>query len=315
MEMVRDFLGTESEVFFCPLPGVVGLEVAVVNSFSPGDTVAVLVFGETGERWAAIAEAFGLSVIRLGGYGGEAPSPEDLRLLFWTREKGAIQGVLVPHVERTSGLWIDLEAFGAVCRSFGSLFIAEVGESFGVFPLELDAFGVDLAVVSDPLSFQDTVFLAVGKRAWEAWRYARCPRFALDFSRIRTLVRELPQALKERLELLRSMGRERVWEERRRLAELFRQEVQALGFGIPGEHLFPSVTVIELPGEIEGEVVLSALGREGVLAGRTPWKKQALWVRHGDALEVSEIQRILGILQRFVVGEGKDTSAMGVDGG
>ncbi|MEN3202775.1 MAG: hypothetical protein ABDK87_03460 [Atribacterota bacterium] len=302
METVRYFLGTKSEIFFCPFPKVLGLEVAVVNSFSPGDVVIVPIFGETGECWAKIAEAFGLSVVRLGGYGGRAPSPEDLRLFLQTRERRTIRGVLVPHVERTTGLCADLAGWSKVCRSFGAFCVAEVGESFGVFPLELEAIGVDLAVVAEPLSFQDVVFFAVTKKAWEARERARCPRFALDFSRLqRWSTREVPSSFVAYLEALRAVGKEAIWERRKHLAKLFYEKVQALGFGIPGEESFPSVAIIGLPEGTKGEDVLSALKERGICAGYVPRRDGTLWIRYGDTLEASEVYGILEVLQRFSV--------------
>lgn len=314
METVRYFLGTKSEIFFCPFPKVLGLEVAVVNSFSPGDVVVVPVFGETGEYWAKIAEAFGLSVVRLGGYGGKVPSPEDLRLFLQTRERKAIQGVLVPHVERTTGLFVDLAGWSKVCQSFGVLCVAEVGESFGVFPLELEAIGIDLAVVAEPLSFRDTVFFAVTRRAWEARERARCPRFALDFLCLqRWGAREVPSSFVACLEALQAVGKEAIWERRKYLARLFYEKVQALGFGIPGEESFPSVAIIELPEGTKGEDVLSALKEREICAGYVPWRDRILWVRYGDTLEVSEVYRILEVLQRFSAQKGLDTAEMEVD--
>lgn len=299
METIRYFLGTEEDVLFCPLPRVLGLEAAVVNVFSPGDTVIIPVFGETGECWAQIAEAFGLSVIRLGGYGGGTPTPEDLRLLLWTREKGTVGGVLVPHVERTTGLWVDLAGFGEVCRFFGVLCVAEVGESFGVFPLELDRAGIDLAVVTEPLLFQNVVFFAAGRRSWEAWKHARCPRFSLDFPRIREWSTEKPPlSFLERLEALRVSGKEALWERRKYLAALFRKRLQDLGMTASGEELFPSVSVVEFAGEAQMESVLSALWERGIAAGRVPQRKNALWVRYGDTLEESEIYGILEVFEK-----------------
>lgn len=321
-EAVQYLLGTEKDVFFCPFPVSWGQEAVVVNCFSPGDTVVCVILGESGERWAKIAETFGLSVIRLGGYGGRPPAPEDLFLLFQTDRGRVARGVLVPHAEGTRGLWVDLGAFGKVCQSFGSLYAVDASESFGVFPLELDRSGVDVTVVGAPALPEHFSLLVVGERGWKEREGARCPRCALDFQSIQGLSRgqEIPSSFLERLGSLRGLGREVVWERRRYLASLFRKGAKILGFGVEEEeNRFPSVTCLALPEGVGQEEVLAVLEEERVIAGRVPGMEGAVWVRHGDALVISEVLGILFALERVLAGKGQKVSVftalaeMGVD--
>ncbi|WP_017873591.1 hypothetical protein [Candidatus Caldatribacterium saccharofermentans] len=176
-EVPQYLLGTEKEVFLCPFPVAWGREAMVVSCFSPGDTVVCLVSGERGEHWVRVAEGFGLSVIRLEGYGGKPPQVEDLYLLFEAEKASSIKGVFVTHVGREEPFAVELEALGRVCRSFDVLYALDVSESFGVFPLSLDESAVDVAVVESPLLSRNRSLLVVGEKTWRAKPSARCPLF------------------------------------------------------------------------------------------------------------------------------------------
>jgi aspartate aminotransferase-like enzyme len=60
---LRHCFQTSSEVLTFPAAGTGGLEAAIANLFSPGDTVVSLTVGAFGERFAEIAERFGLDVV------------------------------------------------------------------------------------------------------------------------------------------------------------------------------------------------------------------------------------------------------------
>jgi aspartate aminotransferase-like enzyme len=307
-EVLQYFLGTAKEVFLCPFPAAWGREAVVVNCFSPGETVVCLVSGERGEHWARVAEGFGLSVIRLGGYGGKPPQAEDLYLLFEAERASSIKGVFVTHLEREEPLAVDLEALGRVCRSFDVLYALDVSESFGVFPLSLDESAVDVAVAESPLLSRNRSLLVVGEKAWRARSSARCPRFALDFAELQRLSagQELSSSCFEFLLNLRSVGRETVWERRKFLASLFRRGAEALGFQVVhGMAAFPSVTCLRLPEGIVEDEVLLAFEREGIWSGKVAKKDRTIWVRHGDTLKVAEILGLLFVLGEVLRGKGQ----------
>ena len=59
---LRRFYQTEAEVLVLTASGTGGLEAALVNVLSPGDAVLAVTNGAFGDRWAAIARAFGADV-------------------------------------------------------------------------------------------------------------------------------------------------------------------------------------------------------------------------------------------------------------
>src|SRR5438477_10694088 len=70
-ERLQSCFQTEGDVLVFPGAGTGGLEAAIVNLFSPGDRVIALTAGAFGDRFAEIAERFGLDVVRVASKWGE----------------------------------------------------------------------------------------------------------------------------------------------------------------------------------------------------------------------------------------------------
>jgi len=67
---------TNSPVLTFPASGTGGQECALVNLFSPGEHVVAITIGHFGNRFANIAERFGLQVSRIAFPWGEAADPD-----------------------------------------------------------------------------------------------------------------------------------------------------------------------------------------------------------------------------------------------
>ncbi|GAI23464.1 unnamed protein product, partial [marine sediment metagenome] len=59
-ERLKYVFRTDNEVLLFTSSGTGAMEAAVANLFSPGDEVLVVRGGKFGERWAEIAQAFGM---------------------------------------------------------------------------------------------------------------------------------------------------------------------------------------------------------------------------------------------------------------
>src|SRR3954471_24489983 len=59
---VQTFVGTKNDVVMFASSGTGAMEAAVSNLTSPGDKVLVVTAGKFGERWKAIASAYGCNV-------------------------------------------------------------------------------------------------------------------------------------------------------------------------------------------------------------------------------------------------------------
>src|SRR5258706_10431626 len=93
---------TSSDLLLLTSSGTGGLESAVANLVSPGDEVVVALSGNFGERFAALASAYGADVVRLEFEWGQPVQPDDLARLLTSHPKSKL--LLLPHNKTTTGL-------------------------------------------------------------------------------------------------------------------------------------------------------------------------------------------------------------------
>src|SRR5438105_10360334 len=100
------FFQTASPVLTYAASGTGGQESAVANLFSPGDHVVAITIGSFGNRFASIAETFGLEVTRIEFPWGQAADPNVIE----ERLKAATpyRGVLMTHNETSTGVMNDV---------------------------------------------------------------------------------------------------------------------------------------------------------------------------------------------------------------
>ena len=109
---------TENDVLLFTASGSGAFESAIVNLLSPGERVLVVTAGAFGDRWCAMATAFGADVHELRYSWGETPQPDDLRSRL--AETGAEVVVLV-HSETSTGVVADVQALARVAQEAGAL--------------------------------------------------------------------------------------------------------------------------------------------------------------------------------------------------
>src|SRR6266508_5039333 len=106
-ERLKDFFATSNDVLILSTSGTGGLESAVVNTLSPGDKVLSVSIGAFGERFAAIADAYGAEVLPLQYDWGHAARPEEVRQSL--EKHPDVKAVLVTHNETSTGVTNPLE--------------------------------------------------------------------------------------------------------------------------------------------------------------------------------------------------------------
>ena len=275
-ERLRDVFRTENEVLVFTASGTGAFESAVVNLLSPGERVLAVSQGEFGERWQAMARAFGCDVVPLAYRWGEAPRPDDLRRAL--SESGA-KTVFVVHSETSTGVVCDLEPLLAVCAEAGALSVVDAVSSLGAVPLETDAWGADVVVTGSQKALMTPPglsFAAVSQRAWERASRATLPRFYWDWERQRraqakgstpsTPATSIVVALVAALGLVLADGLEAAFARHRALGRACRAGIKAMGLELYS------------PDDDSAAVLTGALTPEGVDAVAL---RLALRDRHG----------------------------------
>src|SRR6266480_2792534 len=105
---------TTSSVLTFPASGTGGQECALVNLFSPGEHVVAITNGHFGNRFAQIAERYGLQVSRIAFPWGEAADSAIVETRL--HELVPYRGVLLPHNETSTGVTNDIKALATLIR-------------------------------------------------------------------------------------------------------------------------------------------------------------------------------------------------------
>ncbi len=139
MERLRWAFRTENPLTL-PLSGTgsAGMEASLVNVVRPGDPVVVGVNGVFGERLCEVADRQGAEVVRVEAPWGRPLDPADL-----LSAHPAPAVIAVVHAETSTGVRNDVAAVGA--GKGDALLLADTVTSLGGIPVEVDAWGVDLA--------------------------------------------------------------------------------------------------------------------------------------------------------------------------
>ncbi|HEY1456633.1 MAG TPA: alanine--glyoxylate aminotransferase family protein [Candidatus Dormibacteraeota bacterium] len=245
---------TTGDLLLLTSSGTGGLESAVANLVSPGDEVVVALCGNFGERFAALAAAYGADVVRLEFEWGRPVDPDDLKRVLGTHPEAKV--VLLTHNETSTGLTNPLRELARVASDAGRIVVVDGVSSISSIAIETDAWGIDVAVSGSQKGWMAPPGLAlvsVSERAWAQQAKARSPRFYFDWKEAKAWAEKgmtpftpavsVAFALQEGLRMLEEEGLENVYARHARLARATQAGLQALGFQLFAQDGYRSNTV------------------------------------------------------------------------
>src|SRR5213596_105720 len=243
---------TKNDLLLLTSSGTGGLESAVANLVSPGDEVAVALSGNFGERFAALAAAYGAQVHRLEFDWGKPVDPAELKSFLQRHPKAQV--LLLTHNETSTGLTNPLRELARVGREADRIVVVDGVSS--ISSIEIDAWGVDVAVSGSQKGWMAPpgfALVSVSERAWAQQAKARSPRFYFDWKEAKAWAEKgmtpftpavpVAFALQEGLRMLEEEGLENVYQRHARLARAIQAGLQALGFQLYAQEGFRSHTV------------------------------------------------------------------------
>ena len=322
VEGLRWALQTDGDVLFFPASGTGGLEAAVVNLLSPGERALFCSIGNFGKRWADIAAAYGVDVVRHEVQWGEPLDPEDVDRIL--AEHDDIQKVFVTHNETSTGVANDMRAIAAVVKQRGRLIAVDSVSGAGCMPLPVDELHLDVVVTGSQKGWMAPPGLAmvsIAPSAWPAVEQARCPRFYWDFTRQKGFIDKgttyttpplsVMYAVQEGLAMMREEGLENVFARHHRVADMVRAGVGAIGLRLFAAEGYRSdtVTAVHSPAESPDELkaLLTTLrtryglvlaGGQGQLTGKV------FRIGHLGLVDERDAYSILATLEQGLVDHG-----------
>jgi aspartate aminotransferase-like enzyme len=245
---------TNADLLLLTSSGTGGLESAVANLVSPGDEVVVALCGNFGERFAALAAAYGADVVRLEFEWGQPVEPDDLAHVLAQHPKAKV--VLLTHNETSTGLTNPLAQLARVARDANRIVVVDGVSSISSIAIETDEWGIDVAVSGSQKGWMappGIALVSVSDLAWEQQAKARAPRFYFDWKEAKTWADKgmtpftpaipVAFALQEGLHMLEEEGLDNVYERHARLARATQAGLKALGFQLFAKEGFRSNTV------------------------------------------------------------------------
>jgi aspartate aminotransferase-like enzyme len=308
---LRDVFRTEREVLLFGSAGTGAMESAVANLCSPGERILVVSAGHFGERWQAIASAYGAELETLEYAWGEIPAADDVAARL--AELGGAKAVFVTHSETSTGVVCDLQAIGAAVNEHGALSVVDAVSSLGAVPLETDAWHLDVVLSGSQKALMTPPGLAmasVSERAWAA--RGDSPRFYFDWERTRKAQASLDApftppvsliaGLDVALGLLLDAGLEATFERHVRLGRACREGAKAMGLDLfsPDEDRSAVVTAIRAPEGIDAtELVRDLRDRFGITIanGQGVLKGKIFRIGHIGYFDVFDITTALAAVE------------------
>src|SRR5205809_2771870 len=293
---------TKNDLLLLTSSGTGGLESAVANLVSPGDEVVVALCGNFGERFAALAAAYGADVVRLEFEWGQPVEPDDLAVVLERHPKARV--LLLTHNETSTGLTNPLRELARAGRNAERIVVVDGVSSISSIDIETDAWGIDVAVSGSQKGWMAPPGLAlvsVSERAWAQQVKARSPRFYFDWKEAKAWAEKgmtpftpavsVAFALQEDLRMLAVEGLDNVYERHARLARATQAGLQALGFHLFARDGFRSNTVTSAvpPAGLDVAAMRKLLAtRYGVVIAGGQGKMTGKMVRVGHLGAVAE---------------------------
>ncbi len=227
--------------------GHAGWEAALVNTFSRGDKILVLVNGRFGAAWADAAVGLGIDVQTLASGDEFAADAGEVEAVLKADSEQSIKAVLCVHTDTATSSSNDLAAIRRAIDTANhpALFMVDSIASFACEEFHMDNLGVDVMMTASQKGLMTPPGLAllfVGERFWEFQKNAD---LVTPYWNAQT--RMFPQmfpdnfngtppthhlyGIREALDMLLEEGMNNVWQRHRIFARAVWAAVDAWGTG------------------------------------------------------------------------------------
>jgi aspartate aminotransferase-like enzyme len=328
LAQLKEFVGTKNDVILLASSGTGAMEASVSNLTSPGDRVLVLTAGKFGERWSALAKAFGCEVDVVSAPYGQTFALDQVKAAL----KLETRAVFMQATETSTGVRHCVPAVAKLLKETRSdaLLIVDAITGLGTSHLDMDGWGIDVLIGGSQKSVMippGLSYLAVGQRAWDRMEATYNPRYYFDLRKERKNAKNGESAYTPSVALIAGLGaaldwiaaqaataenpagdlatgRRKLVENAETIAAMTRAAVQALGMTLfaPDAPSAAATAVLPPKGIDSGVVVKELKSRFGVIItnGQGEMKGQIFRIAHLGFFDYMDTIAILGALEQVV---------------
>ncbi len=293
-EGLKTVFQTEHDVFVLTSSGSGAMETAVTNTLNTGNKVITLNGGKFGERWGKICRAYGVDVREVVLEWGEPFTKEQLAEEL--KANPETKAVFATLSETSSGTVYDIQGFGELLTDSEAILVVDGISGLGATPCPMDEWKVDVMVAGSQKSFMippGLAYLAFSPKAWSFVETSTLPKFYFDAKQYKkslgkqttpwTPAVSLIIQQKKALDIIRSIGLEKLFEHHRILGDATRAGVQAIGLELLSKSPGNILTAIKVPAGVDGvQLVKTMQGkyRAYIAGGQDPYKGKIFRIAH-----------------------------------
>ncbi len=310
------FFQTKNPIYLLTASGTAGLETAVVNFFSPGDTVVFFTCGEFGNRWSEIGRRYGLNVIQVQFPEGTAVVKEIVQKTLDKTKK--LAGVFITHNETGTGVLNDLFAIAPIIKKHSDrpLLLVDSVSALGGVNLPMDSLDIDVLVTASQKAWMSSPgisMVAVSPRAWERQKISKIPKYYFDLALYEKFAQknQTPAtpavsvlfSLQTALSLMKKQGREKIFKKHLELRDYFREQIKKMGLKlvVSDKEASPTVTSIWPPVGVD-EAVWRKILREKyntvIAGGMGGLKGKIVRVAHMGYVSKEDLGQVLAVFEK-----------------
>jgi aspartate aminotransferase-like enzyme len=207
LAQLKEFVGTESDVLLLACSGTGAMEASVSNLTSPGDRVLVLSAGKFGERWVALAKAFGCEIDLVSVPYGETFDLEVVKAAI----KPDTKAVYVQATETSTAVRHDIQALAALLKEVNpaTLLVVDGITGLGTTHFDVDGWGIDVLIGGSQKAVMippGLAYLSVSDKAWAAMETSKNPRYYFDLRKERKSAKAGESAYTPSVALIAGLG-------------------------------------------------------------------------------------------------------------
>ncbi len=313
-ELFKPTIQTAQEVYFLAGSGSLGLHAGISNLVDRSDTVLNLSSGKFGERVIEITKRFTDRQVSLTKEYGQAIKPEDVKVALEDNPETTL--VTMTHNETSTSVLNPLPEISRIVHDHGALLMADCITSAGGDEVRMDEWGIDFFVSGSQkcygvpaglafVSFSEAAAQKMEGVSRDQDYYADLLMFREKYGKNHdtpfTPAVSLIYGLRESLRIIEEEGMENRIARHRKMGELYRSAMRALGVELLAEEGYYSNTVTAslFPDGVDPKRFMQACLDLGLLAaGGQGSLKNRIWrLGHMNVVGPREILSFVSVVE------------------